>query len=154
MCAFVADVLQVSVEGFNETDESELVNQITELLKSCTLKETNKIIELVKLEQHGVELVEVEKDHSIGLFFHCRSYEALQYLYNLLISLRLQDIIQTVFNNILDREKQVVVNIKWNQEDYSKCEDYFQFGRFYTRLCPQIILYSVSLCLTKRTVSY
>ena len=136
MCAFVAVVLQVSVEGFNETDESELVNQITELLKRCKLKDRKKIIELVMLMQNGVELVEVEKDHSIGLFIHCRSYEALQYLYNLLISLRLQDIIQTVFNNILDREKQVVVNIKWNEEDYSKCADYFQFGRFYSRLCP------------------
>ena len=154
--------MTVSVEGFNETDEPELVNQITELLERCTLKDRNKIFEFAKMKQNGVELVEVQKDHSVGLFFHCLSYEALEYLYNLLISLRLQDIIQTVFNNILDREKQVIINIKWNPEDYSKCTDYFNFGKLYASIFTtgefyQILilgLYSLRAYVTKRTLLF
>ena len=94
-------------------------------------EEVQEIAEFARLRQdHGVELIEVDRGHSIGLYFYCPTYEALRHLYELLLSLDLQRIVETIFCSILKSNEKIKLTIEFRKDDYMKCLAYLNIGKF------------------------
>jgi hypothetical protein len=72
-----------------------------------------------ELRSRGIDLIAANTQHSIGLFYLCRSVDALQHLYDLFASGELKQIVARIFTVLLNEEKLVVVdNLNWDSQDY------------------------------------
>jgi hypothetical protein len=72
-----------------------------------------------ELRSRGIDLIAANTQHSIGLFYLCRSLDALQHLYDLFTSGELKQIVERIFTVLLNEEKSVVVdNLNWDSQDY------------------------------------
>jgi hypothetical protein len=72
-----------------------------------------------ELRSRGIDLIAVNTQHSIGLFYFCRSLDALQHVYGLFISGELKQTVERTVTVLLNEEKSVVVdNLNWDWQDY------------------------------------
>jgi hypothetical protein len=72
-----------------------------------------------ELRSRDIDLIAANTQHSIGLFYLCRSLDALQHLYDLIISGELKQIIERIFTVLLNKGKSIVVdNLNWDSQDY------------------------------------
>jgi hypothetical protein len=68
-----------------------------------------------ELRSRDIDLIAVNTQHSIGLFYLCRSLDALQHLYDLFTSGELKQIVERIFTVLLNDEKSVVVDsLHWD----------------------------------------
>jgi hypothetical protein len=58
-----------------------------------------------ELRSRGIDLIAVNTQHSIGLFYLCRSLDALQHLYDLFASGELKQILERIFTVLLNGRK-------------------------------------------------
>jgi hypothetical protein len=71
-----------------------------------------------ELRSRGIDLIAANTQHSIGLFYLCRSLDALQHLYDLFTSGELKQTVERIFTLLLNEKSVVVDNLNWDSQDY------------------------------------
>jgi hypothetical protein len=87
----------------------------------------DEVTQLVNdLRSRGIDLIAVNTQHSIGLFYLCRSLDALQRLYDSFTCGEMKQIIERIFTVLLNDGKSVVVDsLHWDMKDYIDCTQDF-----------------------------
>jgi hypothetical protein len=73
-----------------------------------------------------VELIGARKQNSIGSYFVCKTLTALQRLYQMYLSGRLQTFLEELFTLLLDNGQRIrIKNLVWSRADYDNCVKFF-----------------------------
>jgi len=122
----VVSAINVSIRAPNRKIRSKIENDIVEKYKvTLTKKDYHKLLAIP-----GIELIAVEKEHSIRLYFLCSTLEALQTLRRLLESGQLKEFIEKLFNSLLtdDIQFKPVHLTHLSLVNYCSSMDYFNNG--------------------------
>lgn len=91
-----------------DATEELIVKGITNLLGDRSLPERNRILELVQLRLIGAKV-----GHSVVLYFHCLELTDVDRLQEIYDRDHMKNIIETVFNRLLQAAGNIRVKIKW-----------------------------------------
>jgi len=119
--------MNASVRAPNREQRDEIEELIVERYKvTLTKKDYQKILEIP-----DIELIAVEKEHSIRFYLLCSTLEALQTLRRLLESGQLKESIEELFNSLLadDIQFKPVHLTHLSLMNYCSSMDYFNNGR-------------------------
>jgi len=91
-----------------DATEELIAKGITDLLSDRSLPERNRILEMVQLRLIGAKV-----GHSVVLYFHCLDLSDVDRLQEICDSGHMKNIIETVFNRLLQAAGNIRVKIKW-----------------------------------------
>jgi hypothetical protein len=131
VCVAELDACLTGTENLEQT-ESTIVHQFKKLLTDLSTDQRQRVVEeindlLKDFETKDVKLLAMKTEHSIRLYFICRSWSGVQHLKALLTSPSedLRVIMQRFFR-LLSQDINVTVDkVKWNETNYNDCENYF-----------------------------
>jgi len=134
ICAMLSDagvVAHIVAKTCNaesvQQDEQRIVLQIVELLKKRSPGDRQQLLKAVHrhiddLERNDVDLVTARIETSIGLFYMCKSYEGLHYLYQLYESGELKCRLMEMFSLLLANDKSFEINfLHWDMSNLFNC---------------------------------
>jgi len=127
----VVAAMNASVRAPSRERRSEIEELIVKKYKvTITEKDYQKILAIP-----GIELLAVEKEHSIRLYFLCCTLEALQTLGRLLEAGQLKESIEELFNSLLTDDSQFkpVHLTHLSLVNYCSSMEYFNNGRDHVR---------------------
>jgi hypothetical protein len=124
-----AELEELSV-GDVEQVETQIVEQFMTLLEQSPAERREELKDKVvnKVQELGpdVELIGVRKQNSIGSYFVCKTLTALQRLYQMHLSGRLQTFLEELFTLLLDNGQRIrIKNLVWSLADYDNCVKFF-----------------------------
>lgn len=101
--------------------EDEISTTIASALNGTSIAERMRILKLAEFK-----LIAAAKGQSIVFYIWCETAEELSRLQKYLISGRLKDSVERLFNQQLTLSKEVVVNsVKMNEEEFERMKTYF-----------------------------
>lgn len=101
--------------------EDEIVARLTNVLRGSSIEESSRILERVQLN-----IFAAKKGHSIVLYIWCKTMEELLRLHDLLTSGHLKDMVEQLFNQLLNTSQNTAVkSITMNDEEFKLMKLYF-----------------------------
>jgi hypothetical protein len=79
---------------------------------------------ITELRENDAAVLCVQTQHSIGLFYFCKSLQGLQYLNKLYSTQQLQVMMQDIFISLLDSAETIdlrIDSLRWDQSNYTDC---------------------------------
>jgi hypothetical protein len=126
--------VDAELEGLSVGDveqvETNIVEQFMTLLEQSPAERREELKDKVvnKVQELGpdVELISVRKQNSIGSYFICQTLTALQHLYQMYLSGRLQTFLEELFTLLLNNDQIIrTKNFVWSSSDYDNLVQYF-----------------------------
>ena len=108
-------------------NESDVVRHVRLLLRTSTDKDRRKIAAL--LGDDDIEISAIERRHSIGIRFRCKTFKGLHNLYKQLMSLKLKKRLEQTFEDILESKRRIRLTVNWSEQDCRRYMDYFNIGK-------------------------
>jgi len=116
--------VHASLDGENVTEtEKEISTAIANMIiNDRSTDEASRILELVNLK-----VIAAKIGQSVVLYIYCKTIEDLQQLHESLISGRLKDSVEMLFNSLLIRsQKTKVAALTTDFEEFQKMRTYFK----------------------------
>jgi hypothetical protein len=111
--------------GNVKQDEAYIVKQFRRLLNRCSPERRTELISQVVNIDDDVQLIDIDKDSSIGLYYWCTSLKGLQYMTELYASGQLQIMLNQAFAALLGASQSLLIDtLSWDRLEFLKCSQY------------------------------